>query len=152
MTFKRKNVAKASVNRPLCACAVGPKKCEVKKDGPTHGKSFWSCRTCGLFEWIPERPKNWLESAAAKRVKAEREGCHCKGGPRRQQTQKEGANKGRYFLSCRDCDFFQWDGPALEQPITAEVQLPAPPKSDYTITIPDDWDFEQPYRAMYTLD
>ena len=60
MTMKRKNIAKAPVNRPLCGCAVGPKKCEVKKDGPNKGKSFWSCRTCGLFEWIYERPKKWL--------------------------------------------------------------------------------------------
>ena len=152
MTLKRKNVAKAPVNRPECGCAIGPTKLEVKKAGPNQGKSYWSCRNCGLFEWIYERPKNWLEAAAAKRVKAEREGCHCKGGPRRQQTQKEGANKGRWFLSCHDCDFFQWDGPAVAQPITAEVQPPAPPKSDYTITVPDDWDWNARYCAMYTLD
>ena len=144
MTFKRKIVAKASVNRPLCGCAVGPTKLEVKKTGPNQGKHYWSCRTCGLFEWIYERPKNWLESAAAKRVKAETAGCHCKGGPRRQQTQKEGVNKGRYFLACKDCDFFQWDGP-----VVAEVQLPAPPKSDYTITVPCDWDWNARYHAMY---
>lgn len=153
MTFKRKNVEKASVHRPECGCAIGPTKLEVKKAGPNQGKHYWACRTCGLFEWIYERPKNWLESAAVKRVKAETAGCHCKGGPKRVQTQKDGENKGRWFLSCRDCDFFQWDGPVVAQPITAEVKLPSPqPKSDYTITIPDDWDFEQPYRAMYTLD
>ena len=151
--MKRKNVVKAPVadNRPMCGCAVGPTKLEVKKAGPNQGKHYWSCRTCGLFEWIYERPKNWLESAAGKRVKAEREGCQCKSGPRRQQTQKEGVNKGRWFLSCHDCDFFQWDGPAVAQPITAEVQPPAPPKSDFTITLPDDWDWSAPYRAMYTV-
>ena len=156
--MKRKNATKASVNRPLCGCAVGPKKCEVKKDGPNHGKSFWSCRNCGLFEWIYERPKHWLEAAAAKRVKAETAGCHCKGGPRRFQTQKEGVNKDRWFLSCKDCNFFQWDGPVVEQPIcvTTEVELPAPPKSDlamtYTITVPDGWDWDAPYCAMHTLE
>ena len=150
--MKRKNATKASVNRPECGCAVRPTKLEVKKTGPNQGKHYWSCRTCGLFEWIYKRPKNWLEAAAVKRVKTETAGCQCKGGPRRQQTQKEGANKGRWFLSCRDFDFFQWDGLALEQPITAEVQLPAPPKSDYTITVPDDWDWNARYCAMYTLD
>ena len=150
--MKRKNVAKAPVNRPECGCALGPTKLEVKKAGPNQGKHYWSCRTCGLFEWIYERHKNWLESASAKRVKAETAGCHCKSGPRRQQTQKEGANKGRWFLSCHDCDFFQWDGQVVVQPITAEVQLPAPPKSDFTITIPDDWDWNTRYCAMYTLD
>ena len=151
MTMKRKNATKASVNRPECGCAAGPTKLEVKKAGPNQGKHYWSCRTCGLFEWIYQRPKNWLESAAAKRVKAETAGCHCKSGPRRQQTQKEGANKGRWFLACNDCDFFQWDSPVVEQPIAAEVQPPAPPKSDFTITVPHDWDWSIPYRAMYTV-
>ena len=149
MTLKRKNIAKAPVDRPLCGCAVGPTKLEVKKAGPNQGKHYWSCRTCGLFEWIYERPKNWLESASVKRVKAETAGCHCKGGPRRQQTQKDGVNKGRHFLACKDCDFFQWDGPVVEQPITTAVELPARPKSDYTITVPENWDWNARYCAIY---
>ena len=102
--------------------------------------------------------KELAGSASVKRVKAETAGCHCKGGARRQQTQKEGANKGRWFLACKDCDFFQWDGPVVEQPtlVTAEVELPTPPKSDlamtYTVTIPDDLDWNAPYRAMHTLE
>ena len=130
----------------MCGCAVGPKKLEVKKDGPNKGNNYLSC---GLFEWRYQRPKNWFESATAKRLKTGTEGCHCKGGPRRQQTQKEGANKFRWFLACKDCDFFQWDGPVVEQPITAEVQLAVLPKSDYTITVPDEWDWNARYCAIY---
>ena len=85
MTMKRKSPVVD--NRPMCGCVVGPKKLIVKKVGPNQGKSYWSCRACNLFEWIHERPKNWLESAAAKRVKAEREGCQCKGGPRVSDTE-----------------------------------------------------------------
>ena len=152
MTMKRKSPV--ADNHPMCGCVVGPKKLIVKKAGPNQGKSYWSCRACNLFEWIHERPKNWLESFSAKRVKAETAGCHCKGGARRQQTQKEGKNKGRWFLSCRDCDFFEWDGPVvaevqLAQPITAEVQLAVLPKSDYTITVPDEWDWNARYCAIY---
>ena len=151
MTLKRKNVEKAPVNRPECGCAAGPTKLEVKKAGPNQGKHYWSCRTCGLFEWIYERPKNWLESAAVKRVKADTAGCHCKGGPRRFQTQKEGANKDRWFLACKDCDYFAWDSSVVEQPtlVATKVQRPTPPKSDYTITIPDDWDWNARYCAIY---
>ena len=35
--------------------------------------------------------------------------CNCGSAPRRFQVQKEGSNKGRYFWSCRECAFFEWD-------------------------------------------
>ena len=36
---------------PKCRCAAGPIRLQVKKDGPNHGKFFWSCRPCNFFEW-----------------------------------------------------------------------------------------------------
>ena len=35
--------------------------------------------------------------------------CNCGSTPRRLQVQKDSQNKGRYFWSCHDCAFFEWD-------------------------------------------
>ena len=35
--------------------------------------------------------------------------CNCGSTPRRLQVQKDNQNKGRYFWSCHECTFFEWD-------------------------------------------
>ena len=35
--------------------------------------------------------------------------CNCGSTPRRLQVQKDSQNKGRYFWSCHECTFFEWD-------------------------------------------
>ena len=35
--------------------------------------------------------------------------CNCGSTPRRLQVQKDNQNKGRYFWSCYECAFFEWD-------------------------------------------
>ena len=35
--------------------------------------------------------------------------CRCPTGPIRLAVKKEGKNHGRFFWSCRPCDFFAWD-------------------------------------------
>eukprot|EP00930_Biecheleria_cincta_P054773 TRINITY_DN4117_c0_g3_i1.p1 TRINITY_DN4117_c0_g3~~TRINITY_DN4117_c0_g3_i1.p1 ORF type:complete len:1072 (-),score=160.66 TRINITY_DN4117_c0_g3_i1:138-3233(-) len=38
---------------PLCRCRVEAKQAQVKKEGPTKGRSYWHCdaRKCGFFSW-----------------------------------------------------------------------------------------------------
>jgi hypothetical protein len=132
---------------------------------------------CNFFEWIEEAPTNWLTAASKKKAKIENAGCHCKKGPRRMQTTKEGVNKGRWFLSCTPCnDFFQWDSPVVDQPAAEteekyEKDYKEEPKQSadlpettgdkvergegkyaMTITVPDDWEWNAPYVPMWYPD
>ena len=36
---------------PNCECGAVTRKFTVKKDGPNHGKEFYSCKECGSFMW-----------------------------------------------------------------------------------------------------
>ena len=135
---------KRTRDEEMCDCMKPVIKRTVTKDSGNKGRTFWSCqsRGCSYFQWGLDRRKNWLQLAQdkarekqKKRVKVA--GCHCKQGPRRMETLKAGPNEGRWFLSCRPCDFFQWDSPVvvralLEETAEAPRALPVP---DYTITI-----------------
>ena len=130
-----------------CQCMKAAVVKTVTRDSDNKGKTFWACRSreCSFFAWTMDAPKNWLEQAQEKKTK--KSGCQCKQGPRRRQTVKEGKNKGRWFLSCEKCDFFQWDSPTLAQPTVPEEKPRT--RSDFTVTVPVDWDWKIPYVPMY---
>ena len=170
---------KRARTEPLCRCEKRAVKRTSRKENANRGKEYWACPSrmgegCKFFEWIEEAPTDWLTTACKKKAKTEKAGCHCKRGPVRLQSTKENANKGRWFLSCTPCNnFFQWDSPVVEQP-AAETeakyekdekdepeQEEASPETTcdkvercegkyaMTITVPDDWDWNVPYAAMY---
>ena len=134
---------KRTRDEELCQCMKPAVKKTVTKESDNKGRTFWSCRSrgCAFFQWTTDLPKNWFQEAQEKK-RAKKPGCQCKQGPRRVETKKAGANKGRWFLSCESCNFFQWDSPVV---VLAAADTPETPWTlpvpDYTITIPDGWDF-----------
>ena len=42
-------------------------------------------------------------------VLREKPNCQCSKGPTRLQVQKKNKNHGRYFWTCRYCNFFEWE-------------------------------------------
>ena len=49
---------------PQCGCNIPAKEFTVKKAGPNHGRSFFSCtnRKCGFFEWADDQNNNMPEA------------------------------------------------------------------------------------------
>ena len=35
----------------VCGCGLNPVRLRVNKSGKNHGRYFYSCRSCGYFEW-----------------------------------------------------------------------------------------------------
>jgi formamidopyrimidine-DNA glycosylase len=93
------------MNQPLCACKMTCLLNRVRKNGPTHGRLFWSCsrqrnrytQSCNFFQWadllFPKCSHN--EISLLRRVL------------------KPGFNNGKYFFCCgkdptNQCGFFSW--------------------------------------------
>ena len=147
----------------LCLCAKPVVKKTARMENANKGRTFWSCPArmgegCGFFEWTDDAPKNWLTMAHEKKARADKAGCQCKQGPVRRQSMKENANKGRWYLSCTPCNFFQWDSPVVEQPAAetetkkekAEKEEPereASPETGFSIDSPG-YDF---FKAHPTI-
>lgn len=100
---------------PSCTCGLLGKLQRVRKEGPNHGRLFWSCakrQGCGAFIWAD----------------ADFPMCKCQKRSTMRRVLKEGPTNGRYFFTCaagsggnnrstqgksRGCDLFMW-APALQ--------------------------------------
>jgi uncharacterized protein (TIGR02996 family) len=129
---------------------------EVRKEGPNQGRLFVKCRHCGFFGWLTATatPDPELE-----RVRATATPCpKCGKGRQASRVAKEGANKGRLFLTCANpaCGSFEWasfSGAPAPAPKARAVSAVAPRTEDAFLADirdnPDDWLDEngQPARA-----
>src|SRR4051794_25724082 len=88
---------------------------ETRKEGPNLGRLFAKCRHCGAFRWLSAAA---TPDAGLEHLQASATPCP-KCGKRRQaaRVSKDGANKGRLFLTCSDpaCGGFEWVTPASER-------------------------------------
>ncbi|CAE7236722.1 Top3a [Symbiodinium natans] len=97
---------------PRCRCEPPQAaiQLEVKKEGPNQGKRFFKCpkprdHQCSYFEWLDKVPGQASSAMAQGRL------CMCGQTAIKFQVQKEGPNKGRFFLKCPAgacLRFFEW--------------------------------------------
>lgn len=134
---------------------------QVRKEGPNEGRLFVKCRHCGFFGWLTAAIR---ADAELDQLRTNAKPCHKCGKPRQAgRVAKEGANRGRLFLSCSDpaCGGFQWVSPAVG-PSATPTDRPAPrdedaflaairdnPEDDLTRLVFADWldEHDQPARA-----
>ena len=140
----------------LCLCAKPVVKKTARMENANKGRTFWSCPVrmgegCGFFEWTDDAPKNWLTMAHEKKARTDNAGCHCKPGPARRQSTRENVNKGRWYLSCTPCDFFQWDSPVVEQPAAGtEAKKEKDEKEEPTASPETGYSIDSPGYNFYT--
>jgi len=71
-------------------------------------------RACGIMpatcHRCTRRDHVCLSKCAGGCIRRKKPTCHCSTkDPVRLQVQKQCENKGRFFWTCRECDFFKWD-------------------------------------------
>jgi len=98
---------------PSCLCSLRCSMFQIKKEGPTKGRSFYSC---GLPMGHPQRCEYWQLVGGPPYTPPEMSpvGVVCVCGERalRRGKQSEGINQGKLYDQCaqKKCGFFRWVG------------------------------------------
>lgn len=117
-------------NAVLCDCGKPSITLTVRKDGTNQGRQFNKCgdnSTCNFFLWADEGLGNTNNNNNGNSDRSTRDArhdgpaarssnnvnCNCDMEAVSRTVNKEGANKGRPFYSCKkpmqqSCGFFQW--------------------------------------------
>ena len=125
--IREENIKKQKKVGLMCHCGLVTISREVKKEGPTKGKLFYTCRKlydekCNYFMWKDEsdriinknieptieqnenceQKENNNENDEEKCKRQQKMGliCYCKLSSVLREVKKDGANKGRTFYTC----------------------------------------------------
>ena len=86
-------------------------KCDTLK---VHMCRRCAVSACGIIPKMcvscTKRPHLCLSKCLSGCIFKENPTCRCnKGGPKRLQVKKDNKNKDRFYWSCEQCKFFEWD-------------------------------------------
>ena len=102
-----------SAGGTVCSSNVSAAVQQCVKCGSALGP--YVCRFCvARYErlCVKCRPHICLSKCSGgciKRPIKKKPACGCNAGPVRLRVNKEGANKGKFFWTCHQCKFFEWD-------------------------------------------